>query len=402
MSEARPRSPQWLSAARDGDRERARSRAVHALPRTAQHGAAPARPARTATPSTPPALVHEAYLQLIGRARRAVRGPRALLRLRRLGDAQRGGRLRAPAPGGEARRRPAPRHRPARGRRAAACASTRTLLGLDTALTRLADVDARLAQVVELRYFAGLSEAEIAALLKRSERSVRRDWQKARLFLLASLQDAEARRARPWTPNAGNACRRCSTTCSSWPAEQRSATPGDDRSATDPALAAELRELLALEGRRGPTSCRSRWSTADRATRSPAQRDRPVPAGAPARRRRHGPGLAGRRAPTACTSAASRSSCCARAWPTPACASASPASAQILARLGHRAHRAPARRRHQQRRPALPRARIRRRRADHRLLRARAASTCARACTCSCRSARRSAMRTPTWSCIAT
>ena len=62
-------------------------------------------------------------------------------------------------------------------------------LGLDTALTRLAAVDERLAQVVELRYFAGLSELEIAALLKRSERSIRRDWQKARLFLLASLKD---------------------------------------------------------------------------------------------------------------------------------------------------------------------------------------------------------------------
>jgi RNA polymerase sigma factor (TIGR02999 family) len=65
-------------------------------------------------------------------------------------------------------------------------------LGLDTALTRLAQVDQRLAQVVELRYFAGLSELEIAALMKRSERSIRRDWQKARLFLLASLRDEPA------------------------------------------------------------------------------------------------------------------------------------------------------------------------------------------------------------------
>lgn len=63
------------------------------------------------------------------------------------------------------------------------------LLGLDTALNRLAAVDKKLAHVVELRYFAGLSETEIAELLKRSERSVRRDWQKARLYLLASLQD---------------------------------------------------------------------------------------------------------------------------------------------------------------------------------------------------------------------
>ena len=62
-------------------------------------------------------------------------------------------------------------------------------LGLDVALTKLAAVDQRLAQVVELRYFAGLSELEIAALLERSERSIRRDWQKARLFLLASLKD---------------------------------------------------------------------------------------------------------------------------------------------------------------------------------------------------------------------
>ncbi|CAN5608076.1 ECF-type sigma factor [soil metagenome] len=63
------------------------------------------------------------------------------------------------------------------------------LLGLDTALTRLAGVDERLAHVVELRYFAGLSEGEIAELMQRSERSIRRDWQKAKLFLLASLKE---------------------------------------------------------------------------------------------------------------------------------------------------------------------------------------------------------------------
>ena len=63
------------------------------------------------------------------------------------------------------------------------------MLGLDTALTKLAGVDAKLAQVVELRYFAGLSEQEIAELLKRSERSIRRDWQKARLFLLSAMSE---------------------------------------------------------------------------------------------------------------------------------------------------------------------------------------------------------------------
>ncbi len=63
------------------------------------------------------------------------------------------------------------------------------MLALDAALAKLAAVDARLAQVVEMRYFGGLSEAEIAAAMERSERSVRRDWQKARLFLLAALDD---------------------------------------------------------------------------------------------------------------------------------------------------------------------------------------------------------------------
>jgi len=61
------------------------------------------------------------------------------------------------------------------------------LLALDVALAQLHAVDAHLAKVVELRYFAGLSEQEIADLCQRSERSIRRDWQKARMFLLASV-----------------------------------------------------------------------------------------------------------------------------------------------------------------------------------------------------------------------
>src|SRR3546814_17988331 len=44
------------------------------------------------------------------------------------------------------------------------------LLALDDALNRLSNVDARLAQVVELRYFAGLSEIGVAAGTERSER----------------------------------------------------------------------------------------------------------------------------------------------------------------------------------------------------------------------------------------
>ncbi len=65
------------------------------------------------------------------------------------------------------------------------------LLILDQALNELATLDARLAQVVELRYFGGLSELEIADVLKVTERTVRRDWRKARAFLFSHLGDGE-------------------------------------------------------------------------------------------------------------------------------------------------------------------------------------------------------------------
>lgn len=63
------------------------------------------------------------------------------------------------------------------------------MLALDVALDQLARVDEKLARVVELRYFGGLAEQEIANVLERSERSIRRDWQKARLFLMAALRE---------------------------------------------------------------------------------------------------------------------------------------------------------------------------------------------------------------------
>ena len=62
------------------------------------------------------------------------------------------------------------------------------LLSLDSALSQLNEVDPQLARIVELRYFAGLSELQVAELTGRSERTVRRDWQKARMFLLQMLQ----------------------------------------------------------------------------------------------------------------------------------------------------------------------------------------------------------------------
>ena len=61
------------------------------------------------------------------------------------------------------------------------------LLALHDALDRLATVDARLAQVVESRFFGGLSEEEIAAALGVTVRTVQRDWLKARMLLRRAL-----------------------------------------------------------------------------------------------------------------------------------------------------------------------------------------------------------------------
>jgi RNA polymerase sigma factor (TIGR02999 family) len=55
------------------------------------------------------------------------------------------------------------------------------------ALQELEAVDGRAVQVVEMRYFAGMTEAEIAAALGVTERTVRRDWQKAKLLLQSLL-----------------------------------------------------------------------------------------------------------------------------------------------------------------------------------------------------------------------
>jgi RNA polymerase sigma factor (TIGR02999 family) len=61
------------------------------------------------------------------------------------------------------------------------------VLRVHEALEVLAQADARLAQVVEMRYFGGMTEPEIAAALGVTDRTVRRDWEKARLLLLAQL-----------------------------------------------------------------------------------------------------------------------------------------------------------------------------------------------------------------------
>jgi RNA polymerase sigma factor (TIGR02999 family) len=63
----------------------------------------------------------------------------------------------------------------------------RALLMLDEALKSLAKIDPRRSQVVELRYFGGLNNEEIAGVLKISENTVMRDWNMARAWLYQEL-----------------------------------------------------------------------------------------------------------------------------------------------------------------------------------------------------------------------
>ena len=62
------------------------------------------------------------------------------------------------------------------------------LIALDAALDTLAEMDSRKAQVIEMRFFAGLSVEETATILKVSQDTVLRDWRLARAWLLAELK----------------------------------------------------------------------------------------------------------------------------------------------------------------------------------------------------------------------
>ncbi len=64
-----------------------------------------------------------------------------------------------------------------------------TLVALDEALSRLAEVDERLTQVIECRFFGGLTEEETAEALGVTARTVQRDWVKAKGWLSRALRE---------------------------------------------------------------------------------------------------------------------------------------------------------------------------------------------------------------------
>ena len=132
------------------------------------------------------ALVHEVYLKLVdqtrvgwkGRSHFLAIGSQAMRRLL-VDHARRGGRD----------KRGAGWHRVVLDDAVAVDGLERhELLALDEALGKLADLDPRQAQVVELRYFAGMKVKEIAQVLEVSHRTVEVDWAHARAWLRRALQ----------------------------------------------------------------------------------------------------------------------------------------------------------------------------------------------------------------------
>jgi len=133
-------------------------------------------------------LVHESYLRFAGAGKLRAEDRRAffayasrVMRSVILNSVRE--RIALKRGGGDAQPAAAPRAAPSDLRGA-----EQTVLDVHEALEDLEQADPRLARIAEMRYFGGYSEKEIAETLEVTERTVQRDWEKARLLLAAALR----------------------------------------------------------------------------------------------------------------------------------------------------------------------------------------------------------------------
>jgi RNA polymerase sigma factor (TIGR02999 family) len=131
-------------------------------------------------------LVHEAYLKVVEQSRIGVRDRAHLLALTSL--AMRHVLVDRAKARSRVKRGGAPGRVTLRDDEIAVDNQPEALLQLDEALTWLADVQPRLARIVECRFFGGLTEPEIAEALGVTVRTVQRDWAKARMLLRRALE----------------------------------------------------------------------------------------------------------------------------------------------------------------------------------------------------------------------
>lgn len=174
-----------LRAAGAGDRHSARELLPHVydqLRKAAQFQMAGERPDHTLQAT---ALVHEAYLRLVGpdekawenRAHFYVAAAEAMRRIlidhaRKRGRLKRGGgRVRVPLSAAYL----------------AEEADAEEIVSVETAIQRLEDRDPRMASIVRMRFYAGLTVGETAAALGLSDRTIRREWAVARAWLQREL-----------------------------------------------------------------------------------------------------------------------------------------------------------------------------------------------------------------------
>jgi len=149
------------------------------------------RSERTGHTLTTTALVHESYLKLAEQTRSVFRDRTHFLAVasqamrRILIDYARGHR--AARRGGDQERVDLD------DAALAAVEQSESLIALHEALERLEQLDPRQARVVECRFFGGMTEQETANALGVTERTVRRDWIKAKLWLYAELRGSNAR-----------------------------------------------------------------------------------------------------------------------------------------------------------------------------------------------------------------
>ena len=137
------------------------------------------------------ALVHEAYVRLFDRAplewadRRHFFAVAAMAMRQIIVDHARK-RSAARRGGGQA-------HIDLDDTQVAVDAQAEEIVSLHEALVRLSQLDARLGRIVELRFFGGFSEEEVAEIMEMSARTVRRDWRKARALLYQALAEGPSR-----------------------------------------------------------------------------------------------------------------------------------------------------------------------------------------------------------------
>ena len=146
------------------------------------------RPHHTLTPT---ALVHEAYLRLFARADRSIESREQFFGL--------AARVMRQVLVDHARARNAAKRAGAEAANLggaldlSAPEADEQIVALDEALSRLAQMSPRQGRVVELRYFGGLTEEQVAETLKVTRRTVNRDWKVAKTWLFAELSKRAGR-----------------------------------------------------------------------------------------------------------------------------------------------------------------------------------------------------------------